>query len=79
MGKSRFDKFIWGEYGKGVSYYHGNHVIFTADEYRKYCDEKRQPHSFAVVVSQDYNVQAERAIQTIIYMVWTFMVYTSLH
>ena len=79
MGKPRFKKWLWEQCVMKVSHYHGKNCIFTADGYRKDCDDKGQTHSFSVVVSQHQNSWSERAIQTIMYMAWTFLVHISLH
>ena len=67
------------KFATDVSHYYDNNGMFTADEYRKYSDDKGQTQSFSGVGAQHQSSQSERAIQTIIYMAWTFMVHTSLH
>ena len=62
-----------------VKHYHGNNGIFSAEEYRRDCDEKGQSQSFSGVGAQHQNARAEQAIQTIMYMARTFMVHASLH
>ena len=79
MGKSRFEKWLWYQAAAEVSHYHGNNGIFTTAEYRHDCNKKGQTQFFSVVGAQHQNAQAERAIQTIIYMSRTFMVHASLH
>ena len=51
MGKSRFEKWLWGGYGIEVSHYHGYNEIFTYYEYRKYCDDKGKTQSVSVIVA----------------------------
>ncbi len=79
MGKARFEQWLWGQYVSEVKHYHGDNGIFSAEEYRCNCDEKGQSQSFSGVGAQHQNASAERAIQTFMYMVQTFMAHASLH
>ena len=79
MGKARFEQWLWDQCVSEVKHYHGDNGIFSAEEYRRDCDEKGQSQSFSGVGAQHQNARAERAIQTIMYMAWTFMVHASLH
>ena len=79
MGKSRFDKWLWYQAATEVSHYHGENGIFTADKYRKDRGYKWQTQSISGVYDNNQNVQSEHAIQTIIYMMRSFMVNNSLH
>jgi hypothetical protein len=58
-----------------VKHYHGDNVIFLAEEYRTECLDKNQTQSFLGVGAQHQNARAERAIQTIISMAQTFLVH----
>ena len=79
MGKARFEQWLWDQCVSEVKHYHGDNGIFSAEEYRRDCDEKGQSQSFSGVGAQHQNARAERAIQTIMYMARTFMVHASLH
>ena len=62
-----------------VKHFHGDNGIFSSEEYRLECSEKKQSQSFSGVGAQHQNSKAERAIQTIMYMACTFLVHLSLH
>ena len=79
MGKARFEQWLWDQCVSEVKHYHGDNGIFSAEEYRRDCDEKGQSQSFSGVGAQHQNARAERAIQTLMYMARTFMVHASLH
>jgi hypothetical protein len=79
MGRTRFEHWLWDQCVSEVKHYHGDNCIFSANEYCHDCDEKGQSQSFSGVGAQHQNARAERAIQTIMYMAWTFMVHASLH
>ncbi len=53
--------------------------MVIAEEFWRDCEEKQQSQLFSGVGAQHQNAHAECAIQTIMYMVQTFMVHTSLH
>jgi hypothetical protein len=79
MGKTRFEQWLFDQCVCEVKHYHGDNGIFSAEEFRHDCEEKRQSQSFSGVGAQHQNACAERAIQTIMYMARTFMVHASLH
>ena len=79
MGKARFEQWLYDQCICEVKHYHGDNGIFSAEEFRRDCEEKRQSQSFSGVGAQHQNACAERAIQTIMYMARTFMVHASLH
>jgi len=81
MDEARFEQWLWDQCQcvSKVKHYHGDYDIFSAEEYRRNCDEKGQSQSFSGVGAQHQNARAERAIQTIMYMAWTFIVHASLH
>ena len=62
-----------------VRHLHSDNGVFTAEEFRNDCREKDQTQSFSGVGVQHQNARAKRAIQTIIYMIRTFMIHVSLH
>jgi transposase InsO family protein len=79
MGKARFEQWLYDQCICEVKHYHGDNGIFSAEEFRRDCEDKRQSQSFSGVGAQHQNARAERAIQTIMYMARTFMVHASLH
>ncbi len=79
MGKTCFEQWLFDQCVCEVKHYHGDNGIFSAEEFRHDCEEKRQSQSFSGVGAQHQNAHAERAIQTIMYMARTFMVHASLH
>ena len=62
MGKQHFEQWLWDQAAAEVSHYHGDNGIFTAEEYKKVCDNKGQTQSFSGVGAQHQNAHAERAI-----------------
>jgi transposase InsO family protein len=74
MGKARFEQWLYDQCICEVKHYHGDNGIFSAEEFRHDCEEKRQSQSFSGFGAQHQNARAERAIQTIMYMARTFMV-----
>jgi transposase InsO family protein len=64
MGKARFEQWLWDQCVSEVKHYHGDNGIFSAEEYRRDCNEKGQSQSFSGVGAQHQNARAERAIQT---------------
>jgi transposase InsO family protein len=79
MGKERFEQWLFDIACVDVKHFHGDNGIFSSEEYRQNCSEKKQSQSFSGVGAQHQNSKAERAIQTIMYMARTFMVHSSLH
>ena len=79
LGKERFEQWLYDVACAEVKHFHGDNGIFSSEEYRLECSEKRQSQSFSGVGAQHQNSKAERAIQTIMYMARTFMVHSSLH
>jgi hypothetical protein len=79
MGKARFKQWLYDQSDCEVKHYHGDNGIFSTKEFWHDCEEKQQRQSFFGVSAQHQNGCAERAIQTIMYMVQTFMVHASLH
>ena len=75
MGKSHFEQWLWDMAYAEVKHYHGDNVIFYAEEYRQECLENWQNQLFSGVRAQHQNALAEHAIQTIMYMAWSYMVH----
>jgi hypothetical protein len=78
-GKNCFEQLLYDQCVCEVKHYHDDNGIFSAMEFWHDYKEKQQSQSFSGVSAQHQNVCAERAIQTIMYMVRPFMVHASLH
>ena len=79
MGKSHFEQWIWDMAYVEVKHYHGDNGIFYAEEYRQECLDNWKTLLFSGVRAQHQNALAEHAIQTIMYMAWSYMVHAPLH
>jgi hypothetical protein len=79
MGKAQFEQWLWDMAYVKVKHYHGDIVIFSADEYCQECIDKGQTRSFSGVGVQHQNSRAKHAIQMIMYMARCCMVHSSLH
>jgi hypothetical protein len=79
MGKARFEQWLYDQCVCEDKHYHGDNGIFSAEEFWRDCEEKRQSQLFSGIGAQHQNACAERAIQTIMYMARTFMVHAFLH
>ncbi len=79
MGKDCFEQWLYDIACIEVKHFHGDNGIFSSEEYRLECSEKKQSQSFSGVGAQHQNSKAERAIQTSMYMARTFLVHSSLH
>jgi transposase InsO family protein len=77
--KLRFEDWLWETARARVKHYHSDNGIFTAEAFRDSCKEDRQTQSFSGVGAQHQNAEAERAIQTIMYMARSFMIHAALH
>jgi hypothetical protein len=55
---------LWDQCVSEVKHNHGDNGIFSAEEYRRDCEEKGRSQSFSGVGAQHQNARAERAIQT---------------
>ncbi len=79
MGKERFEQWLYNTACVEVKHFHCDNGIFSSEEYRLECSEKKQSQSFSGVGVQHQNSKAKRAIQTIMYIARTFLVHSSLH
>jgi hypothetical protein len=79
MGKACFKQWLCDQCVCEVKHYHGYNCIFSEEEFRRDYNKKQQSQSFSGVGAQHQNARAERAIQTIMYMVQTFMMHASFH
>ena len=62
-----------------ISHMHSNNGIFSSGQFRLECENKNKGQYFSVVGSQNQNKRSKRAIQTIMYMVRSFMFHSYLH
>jgi hypothetical protein len=77
--KIAFEEWLWETARVRVKHYHSDNGVFTAQEFREACSEEKQTQSFSGVGAQHQNAEAERAIQTIVYMARSFMIHAALH
>jgi hypothetical protein len=78
LGKERFEQWLYDTAYAEVKHFHGDNGIFASEQYRQECIEKGQTQSFSGAGAQHQNAKDEQAIQTVMYMAWTFMVHASL-
>ena len=71
--KVSFESWLWEEARVAIKHYHGDNGIFTAELLKESCTEEGQTQSFCGVGAQHQNAEAERAIQTVMYMARSFM------
>ena len=79
LSKSKFEQWLWELAARKVKHYHSDNGVFKAKEFRKACDLERQSQSFSGVDAQFQNAEAERAIQTIIYMARYYMIHAAVN
>ena len=60
-------------------HYHSNNGGFTAHEFQEDCAEEKQTQTFSGIGTQHQNAEAERVIQTVMYMARSFMVHAALN
>jgi hypothetical protein len=77
--KLKFEDWLWETARARVKHYHSDNGVFTAQEFRDSCEADRQTQSFSGVGAQHQNAEAERAIQTVMYMARSFMIHAALH
>ena len=77
--KLRFEEWLYEQAAITVKHYHSDNGVFTAESFRDACAEQDQTQSFSGVGAKHQNAEAERAIQTIMYMAREFMIHTALN
>eukprot|EP00956_Cyclotella_meneghiniana_P015029 scaffold22790_cov42-Cyclotella_meneghiniana.AAC.1 len=77
--KMAFEEWLWEQARVTVKHYHSDNGVFDSTLFREACEEENQKQSFSGVGAQHQNAEAERAIQTIMYMARTFMIHAALH
>eukprot|EP00956_Cyclotella_meneghiniana_P008774 scaffold12007_cov42-Cyclotella_meneghiniana.AAC.5 len=73
-----FEEWLWGQARVTVKHYHSDNGVFDSTLFREACEEENQKQSFSGVGAQHQNAEAERAIQTVMYMARTFMIHAAL-
>lgn len=68
LAKSKFEQWLWDLSTCKVTHYHSDNGVFTSQCFRDSCVQGGQSQSFSGVNAQFQNTEAERAIQTIVYM-----------
>jgi len=79
LSKNRFEQWLWDLAHAKVQEYRSDNGVFSAAEFTAACEEDGQKQSFSGVSAQHQNAEAERAIQTIVYMARYYMVHAALH
>jgi hypothetical protein len=79
LSKARFEQFLFEHGCAEIKHLHSDNGVFSAEEFKDECAEKKQTQSFSGVGAQHQNAKAERAIQTIMWMARSFMLHVSLH
>ena len=77
--KIAFEEWLYDTARIAVKHYHSDNGVFTAELFRDSCIEEKQTQSFSGVGAQHQNAEAERAIQTVMYMARSFMVHAAMH
>ena len=75
----KFEEWIWEQAAARVQHYHSDNGVFTAEIFKDDYKDKQQTQSFRGVGAQHQNAEAERAIQTVMYMAHSFMIHVALH
>jgi transposase InsO family protein len=77
MSKLKFEEWLWEQARVSVRHYHSDNGVFTSELFKEACAEEKQTQSFSGVGAQHQNAKAERAIQTVMYMVRSFMIHAA--
>ena len=77
--KNEFEKWLWDTARVAVKHYYSDNGVFTAEWFTDSCKEEGQSQTFSGVGAQHQNAEAERLIQTVVYMARTFMTHCALH
>ena len=79
LSKRNFEDWLWEEARLRIKHYHSDNGVFTAELFTDACKEDGQTQSFSGVGAQHQNAEAERAIQTVVYMARSFMIHAALN
>jgi hypothetical protein len=77
--KMKFEDWFWETPRACVRHYHSDNGVFMADQFCDSCEADKQTQSFSGVGAQHQNAEAERALQTAMYMARSFMIHAALH
>eukprot|EP00804_Cyclotella_cryptica_P007127 CCRYP_020034-RB/>CCRYP_020034-RB protein AED:0.46 eAED:-0.11 QI:0/0/0/1/0/0/2/0/484 len=66
--KIGFEEWLWEQSRLSVKHYHSDNGVFAAELFKDACKEEHQSQSFSGVGAKHQNAEAERAIQTVMYM-----------
>ena len=58
-----------------VKHYHNDNRVFKREYFTKSCSKDGQTQSFSGISEQHQNKEVEQAIQTVVSMVWEFMIH----
>lgn len=77
--KIGFEEWLWEQARLSVKHYHSDNGVFAAEMFKDACTVERQSQSFSGVGAKHQNAEAERAIQTVMYMARSFLIHAALH
>jgi transposase InsO family protein len=78
LSKAKFEDWMWTEAGVHVKKYHSDQGVFTSANFREDCIGKHQQQTFSAVGSKWQNGNAERSVQTLLWMSRSSMLHCSL-
>ena len=68
QAKNEFETWLWEEARLHVKHYHSDNGVFNTEMFTENCKEGGQTQSFSGVGAQYQNSEAQRAIQTMVYI-----------
>ena len=74
-----FEEWLWEQAAARVKHYHSDNGVFSAELFKESFQDGGQTQSFSGVGAKHQNDEAERAIQTIMYMARLYMIHSGLH
>lgn len=78
LSKAKFEDWLWMEAGVLVKRFHSDQGVFASANFREDCLTKHQKQTFSAVGSKWQNGNAERSVQTLLWMARSFMLHCSL-
>ncbi|KAL7504670.1 hypothetical protein ACHAXN_002258 [Cyclotella atomus] len=72
VAKLKVEEWLWEQARVSIQHYHSDNGVFQAEIFTEACKEAHQTQSFSGVGAQHQNAEAERAIQTVMYMARSF-------
>ena len=79
QAKLKFKQWLWETAQAKVQHYHSDNGVFTAEMFKEDCADKQQAKRFIRVGAKHQNAEAERAIQTVMYMAREFTIHVAIH